>query len=127
MQKRSLTATRHAAERAVDGRRRLVGDPREGVQLVGRGARAVGLEQLGRVELAALRRRRGLRRGQVEDRRVASCRLRARDEEAAVLRGGSLGQRDVAIEARARLVGPQRLLDLDDVARRRHVVQRELR
>ena len=55
MQNRSLTASGTPAERrvaAAAARARPVGDPGERVQLVGRGALAVGLEQLARVELA---------------------------------------------------------------------------
>src|SRR3954447_21536981 len=58
--------------------------------------------------------------------RARSSGLRARDEEALLGARRRGGERDLAIETGPRLVGPQRVGDLDDVRGGRHALEVEL-
>ena len=93
-----LDRERDAGQRTSVLARLLVGHPQEGVELVGRGAVAVGLEELAAVELAALHGGGRLRGGEGDD--VASCR-RAGHAEAAVGHVGRLLERRPRAAGRA--------------------------
>ena len=100
--------------------------PGERVQLVGRRARSVGLEQLGRVDLTGAHAFGRLRGGQLDQARVTIA-ARARNPEAAVdaARGRLPGSRSAG-KARLGSSAAERAGDVDHVRCRRHAVQVEL-
>ena len=123
MQKRSLTASGTPRSGPSVRRRRLVRHPRVGVEVVGRRACAVGLEELGLVEVPGLDRvDRAL--GAQGDDLAHACGLGTRKPPSAT--SGALGERHVAGERRPRLVRAQRAADVDHVRRGRHAVEVEL-
>ena len=91
----------------------LVGDPEEGAQVVGGGAVAVELEQLGGVELARADLLGGLRRRSARAASRHAPGLGTRKPSSVA--SGALVERPLARQARPRLVGAQHVLELDDV------------
>ncbi len=118
MQNRSLTATGRPASGVSGpgiGSGARVGDPGVRVQLVGRGARAIGLEQLARAEFTRADLCDRLGRGQFDQRGSFAARPGAGNAEAAVDGLRRRRQDRVAVKARHRLVGAHHAGQIDRV------------
>ena len=114
VQKRSLTATGTPPSGALRSTSGGVASPetqRERVELVGQRALAVGAPQLAGVDRAGAHALGGLGGGELEQLAHARRGARARDAEAVRRRVGGGGERHLARQRGARLVGAQGVLD----------------